>query len=73
MFEFAKGETFQFPDESITTPRANRAIITTAIQGPERRFHSDIGAFSQRSAPNSTWHFSPAITSAESVPTTSKL
>lgn len=42
VFEFAKGETFRFPDETITTPRANRAIITTAIQGPERRFHADV-------------------------------
>jgi len=42
VFEFKKGETFHFPDGSITTPRANRAIITTAVQGPERRFHADI-------------------------------
>ncbi len=42
VFEYRKGETFTFPDGSITTPRANRAIITTAIQGPERRFHDDI-------------------------------
>lgn len=42
VFEYRKGETFCFPDGAITTPRANRAIITTAIQGPERRFHPDI-------------------------------
>jgi Archaeal ADP-dependent phosphofructokinase/glucokinase len=42
VFEFVKGATFQFPDEVITTPRANRAIITMAGQGPERRFHDDI-------------------------------
>lgn len=42
VFEYKKGETFSFPDGAITTPRANRAIITTAVQGPERRFHADI-------------------------------
>lgn len=42
VFEFRKEETFHFPDGPITTPRANRAIITTGIQGPERRFHNDI-------------------------------
>lgn len=45
VFEYAKGETFAFPDETITTPRANRAIITTGIHGPERRFHEDIHGF----------------------------
>lgn len=44
VFEYRKGETFTFPDGSVTTPRANRAIITTAIQGPERRFHEDVHA-----------------------------
>lgn len=44
VFEYGKGERFSFPDGTITTPRANRAIITTAIQGPERRFHADIHA-----------------------------
>ncbi len=42
VFEYRKGETFRFPDREFTTPRANRAIVTTGIQGPERRFHGDV-------------------------------
>lgn len=42
VFEYRKGERFRFPDRTFTTPRANRAIITTGIQGPERRFHDDV-------------------------------
>ena len=38
VFEFVKGETFHFPDETITTPRANRAIITMADPRPEAAF-----------------------------------
>ena len=42
VFEYGKGERFAFPDETFVTPRANRAIITTGVQGPERRFHADV-------------------------------
>src|SRR5690606_20834770 len=42
VFEYRKGEVFRFPDRVFTPPRANRAIITTGVQGPERRFHDDI-------------------------------
>lgn len=42
VFEYRKGERFRFPDREFTTPRANRAIITTGVQGPERRFHDDV-------------------------------
>lgn len=42
VFEYRKGESFRFPDREFVTPRANRAIVTTGVQGPERKFHGDI-------------------------------